>query len=190
MAKFDKLLKKLQPVQGPSDLVTDPYSHSDMNEEISQHSKQLTPEELEKIHFAESTGGKYLKNLKPGSSASGNYHIIDSTRAEAEKEAQKQDLDLNTPNPLRKDAILMRALVNKYENALKDAKSGPYEPNIANMYLLHKNGVTGGLNALKDPNSEEAGAKFEEVKRLLAKKPKSKEKETQPAKNLLELLKD
>lgn len=190
MEKFNKLLKKLQPVKEPSEFVTDKYDNESMNEDIASYSKQLSPEDLEKIHYAESTGGKYLKNQKPGSSATGNYQIIDKTRKEAELEAKKQDLDENTDNPLRKDAILMKALVNKYENALKNAKSGPHEPNLENVYLLHKGGVTGGLDALKSPKDPKSIEKFKEVKTLLGRKPKNKEKEQKPAKNLLELLKD
>ncbi len=188
MEKFNKLLKKLQPVKEPSDLVRDPYSHDDMNDEVAEYSEKLTPEDIEKIHFAESTGGQNLKNLKPGSTASGNYHFIDNTRKEAQIQAKKQGFDDEIPNPLRKDAILMKALVKRHEKSLKDAKSGPYDANLENLYLLHKNGITGGLEALKDPENPKSIEKFNEVKMLLAKKPKGKEKEIKPAKNLLELI--
>lgn len=186
MAKFDKLLKKLQPVQAPSDLVTDPYDEEAMNRDVSQYTKQLSPEDLEKIHYAETTGGVNLQN--PESSASGHYQIINKTRKLAEKLAKEQEIDENTANPLRKDAILMKALAKKYENVLENAKKGPFEPNLENMYLMHKGGIQSGLNTLGDPENPTSEAKFKEVRQLLARKPKSKEKEQKPAKNLLELL--
>lgn len=189
MENFKKLLQKLQPVPDPKDYVTDPYNERSMNEEIAGYSKQLSPEDVEKIHFAETSGGKFLKN--PDSSASGHYQITDSTRKVAEKQAKDQEIDENTANPLRKDAILMKALVKKYENVLENAKKGPFEPKIENIDLLHKEGVTGGLRALGNPKTDASKAKFEEIKQRLAKKPKKKEsnkKEALPAKDLLELL--
>lgn len=188
MENFKKLLQKLQPVPNPEDLVTDPYNERSMNEEIAAYSKQLTPEDIEKIHFAETSGGKFLKN--PESSASGNYQIVDSTRKVAEKLAKEQGIDENTANPLRKDAILMKALVKKYENALENAKKGPFEPKIENIDLLHNQGITGGLKALGSPKSPISKAKFEEIKQRLAKKKESGKKEIQPAQNLLDLLKE
>lgn len=189
MDKFNKLLKKLGQVEGPSDYVRDPYNEQSMNEEVSQYSEQLSPEDLKKLMFAESTGGKFLQN--PESSASGPYQIIDSTRKEAEKHAIEQGLDVNHPNPLRKDAVLMKANIKRMENKLKEAKKGPFEPTLENLDLLHKNGITGGLRVLNNPQLPESIAKFEEIKRRLEKMPKKQQKQgldVKPAANLLELL--
>lgn len=186
MNKFDKLLKKLQPVPNPTDYVTDPYDEKAMNADVAGYSNQLQPEDLEKLHYAETTGGKYLQN--PESSASGQYQLTDSTRKLAENLAKQQEIDQNTANPLRKDAILMKALVNKYENSLENAKNGPFEPNLDNIYLMHHYGVQGGLNALNAPKSGDSAAKFKEVKKLLSRMPKGTDNSTAPAKNILDLL--
>lgn len=188
MANFDQLYKKLQQPTPRSEYVSDGYDEKAMNEDVSAYSSQLSPEDLEKIHYAETTGGKFLKNNE--STASGNYQLIDSTREMAEKLLKKQDLPINEINPLKKDAMLMKALVGKYENVLENAKSGPYEANLDNIYLMHKNGIQGGLNSLKSPNDALSKARFEEVKRLMARKPKSAPKEPTGANNLLELLKE
>lgn len=188
MEKFTKLLKKLQNPEEPANYVADPYSEETMNADVASISSQLSPEDIEKIHYAETTGGKFLKN--PESSASGHYQLVDSTRELAKKLAKEQNLDANDPNPLRKDANLMKALVQKYEKTLENAEKGPFEPNLENIYLMHRYGVQGGLNALNAPKTPVSKARFEDVKQLLAKKPKKKQKDTQPAQNLLELLKD
>lgn len=188
MEKFNKLLKKLAKPEERSDYVRDPYDESAMNEEVSQYSEQLSPEDLKKLMFAESSGGKFTSN--PESSASGPYQIIDSTRKEAEKHAIDQGLDVNEPNPLRKDAILMKANVKRMEEKLKNAKNGPFEPNIENIDLLHKSGITGGLRALNNPDLPISKAKFREIQQRLAKLPKKTKESVKPAKNLPELLKD
>lgn len=194
MKEFAKLLEKLgKKPEIRDEYVTDPYDYRDMNEEIASYSKQLSPEDLENIHFVESAGGKMLQN--PVSSASGHFQLVDSTRKLAEDLAKQQGLDVNEPNPLRKEAILMKALVKKSENVLENAKKGPFEPNLENIYLMHKNGIQGALNSLNDPNSPKSKAKFEEVKRLLKRNrnnplkgrdPSSLQEETEP--NLLDLL--
>jgi hypothetical protein len=186
MPYFQDLLKKLQPVAELPNYVMDNYDEKAMNKEVSGNSEQLSPEDIEKMHYAESTGGKYLKNDK--SSASGNYQIIDSTREQAEKLAKQQGIDTNIANPLRKDANLMTALIKNSERVLENSENGPYEPNARNIYLMHKNGVQGGLNALNDPNSPISKARFKEVDRLLKRMPKKEAEEVQPAKNLLDLL--
>lgn len=188
MDKFNKLLKKLAPVQDKPEYVRDLYDEAAMNADVASITDQLTPEDVEKIHYAETTGGKYLKN--PDSTASGHYQLIDSTRKEAERLLEKQDLAANHVNPLKNEAMLMKVLADRYQTALKGAKSGPFEPNVENMYLMHKNGITGGLESLKAPKTAKAKARFEEVKRLLARKPKNAPTETQPAADLLELLKE
>jgi hypothetical protein len=188
MEKFNKLLKKLGPVQDKPDYVRDLYDESAMNADVSSITDQLSPEDVEKIHYAETTGGKNLKN--PDSTASGHYQLIDSTRELAENLLKKQDLAPNHINPLKNEAMLMKALADKYQNVLKGAKSGPYEPNVENMYLMHKNGIQGGLNALKDPENAVSKARFKEVKKLLARKPKTNKKPVQPAANLMDLLKE
>lgn len=188
MEKFDKLLKKLQIPGEKPDYVTDPYNESAMNADVASISSQLSPEDLEKIHYAETTGGKYLKN--PESSASGHYQMVDSTRQLAENLAKQQNIDTNEPNPMRKDANLMKALVQKYENTLENAQNGPYEPNLENIYLMHKFGVQGGLNALNNPKNAVSKARFKEVQKLLARKPQNTSENIVPAQNLLDLLKD
>lgn len=188
MEKFNKLLKKLQPIPEKSDYVTDPYDYSAMNEDVSQASKQLSPEDIEKIHFIESTGGIGLQN--PQSTAKGNYQIIDSTRKLAENLAKEQDYDENEPNPLRKDANLMKALVKKYENVLENSEKGPYEPNLHNIYLMHKYGPQGALNALNNPEDELSMKRLADIKKQLAKNPEYKKKQELPAKNLMDLLKE
>jgi hypothetical protein len=55
---------------------------------------------------------------------------------------------------------------------------------------MHKNGVQGALRALKEPSDPKSKAKFKEVKMLMNRKPKNKEKNVEPANNLLELLED
>ena len=165
MRDFAKLLEKLGKVpEERPEYVTDPYDYRDMNEDIASYSKQLSPEDLEKIHYVESSGGKNLQN--PVSSASGHYQLVNSTRKLAEDLAKQQGFDVNEPNPLRKEAILMKALVKKSENVLENAKKGPFEPNVENIYLMHKNGIQGGLDALNDPKNPKSRAKFEEIKKL------------------------
>lgn len=186
MSDLNRLLKKLGKPVDRTDYVRDLYDEEAMNADVASNTSKLTPEDLEKIHYAETTGGIDLENDE--SSASGHYQLIDSTRAEAEKLLKKQDLAPNHTNPLKNEAMLMKALTGRYENALKNAKSGPFDPNLENMYLLHKNGITGGLNTLKDPKDDISKARFKEIKMLLARKPKSKEKEVTGANNLLELL--
>jgi hypothetical protein len=188
MEDFKKLMRKLGKPADRPDYVRDLYDESAMNADIAGSTSMLSPEDMEKIHYAETTGGKYLDNDQ--STASGHYQLIDSTRAEAEKLLKKQDLEPNHVNPLKNEAILMKALTDRYENALKNAKSGPFEPTVENMYLAHKNGITGALKALKDPKSEKSKSKFKEVDKLLARKPKKQQKEPTGANNLLELLED
>lgn len=193
MDKFLRLLSKMNEIpEVRPEYVSDPYDYKDMNEEIASYSKKLTPEDLENIHFVESSSGKMMKN--PESSASGHYQLVDSTRKLAEELAKQQGLDVNQPNPLRKEAILMKALIKKSENVLENAKNGPFEPNLENIYLMHKNGITGGLNALNSPKTPKSKHKFNEVSKLLARKPVNRspnsEKEDNTKNDLLELLKD
>lgn len=188
MAKFEKLLKKLAFLPESDEYVTDKYDERAMNEDISGYSKALSPEDIEKIHYTESTGGKFLKN--PTSSASGHYQLVDSTRKIAEDLAKEQGIYDEGASELQKEANLMKSLVKKYENTLENAQNGPYDPNLENIYLMHKNGIQGGLNALNDPNSPKSKEKFKEVNKLLSRKPKKDIEQTLPAKNLLDLLRD
>jgi muramidase (phage lysozyme) len=193
MDKFLDLIARISELpKERSEYVTDPYDHRDMNKEVAEYTKKLTPEDIEKIHYAETTGGINLKN--PHSSASGQYQLIDSTRKTAEELAKQQGLSQNEANPLRKEAILMKALVNKYENVLENAKNGPFDPNLENIYLMHKNGITGGLNALNAPKTPESVDKFKEVRRLLARKEKNRSpnsvNDKEVSNDILDILKD
>lgn len=188
MAYFNRTLQKLQPYKGPDEYVTDKYSPEDMNKEVSDASLMLTPEDVAKIHNAESTIGQNQQN--EASSAAGNYQVIDSTRAEALKALKEQGIDELPANPNRRDALLMKTLINKNENSLLNSSTGAKDPTLANLYLTHKYGIQGGLNALNDPSSEEAKAKFKSVMANLNKSPPKKQNKTDGAKDLLDLLKD
>lgn len=201
MVAFDKIMEKLRPKEElvsypsnnsgismkpsiikpePSNYVEDPYDFDAMNKEVADYTSNLAPEDISKIHYAESTSGKFLKNPIKGSTASGNYQFTDSTRELAENEAKKQGLDTSEVNPLRKDAILMKALTKKYENVLENAKNGPFEPTLENIYLLHKNGIQGGLNALNSPENAISKARFKEVNKLLGRMPENTNNNVKP----------
>ena len=188
MAYFNKLLQKLQPYQGPKDYVMDNYGPDDMNKEVSDASLMLSPEDVAKIHNAESTMGQNQQNN--ASSASGNYHIIDSTRADALKALKEQGITDLPANPDRKDALLMKTLINSNENKLLSSSTGPKDPSLANLYLTHKYGVQGALNALNDPSSEESRAKLRSVMANLNKPAPKRKNEDIGAKDLLDLLKE
>lgn len=188
MAKFNKILQKLQPYTGPSEYVTDKYSPEDMYKEVSEDSLQLSPEDVAKIHNAESTMGQNQQNDR--SSASGNFHLIDSTRNRTINELKQQGIDELPVNPDRRDALLMKALINRNENSLLNSSKGPKEPNLENLYLTHKYGTSGALNALNTPYSDESKAKFKSVKANLEKAQPKKKKTQDGAKDLLDLLKD
>lgn len=186
MEKFNKLLAKLKPYNGPSEYVTDKYNPEDMYQEVSDASKQLSPEDIAKLHNAESTMGQNQSN--PLSSAAGNFHIIDSTREEALKRLKEQGIDDLLVNPDRKDALLLKNLIQNSENKLENARTGPKEPNIENIYMMHQKGTTGALKALNDPNSAEYKASMKKVLANLNKRQPERKKQEVSAKNLLDLL--
>ena len=188
MEKFKQLMSKLQPYKSPDEYVTDKYSPEDMVNEVSEASSQLSPDDVARIYNAESTMGKNLKNSS--SSAAGNFHIIDSTRDRTLNELKKQGIDEIPTNPLRKDALLMKTLLNKNENSLLNSQSGPKEPDLKNLYLMHKYGTTGALRALNNPNDEESRAKLKSVMANLNKPMPKKDIEQVGAKDLLDLLKE
>lgn len=188
MVDFKKTLAKLQPYTGPKELVTDPYGQNDIANDVADSSLALNPEEIHKILNAESSGGQNLQN--PESSAKGNFQFIDSTRkAMLDDLKNKQNVEIPV-NPNRQDALLMKNQIDKSENALLNSKTGPKDPTLDNIYLMHKYGIQGGLNALNDPNDELSKARFRTVKALMAKKPLPTQNDTLPAKNLLDLLKE
>lgn len=188
MANFSKLLAKLQPYKGPEEYVTDKYGPEDMAEEISSASTMLSPEDVAKIHNAESTYGQNTQNKL--SSAKGNFQFIDSTRNDMINKLKKQGIDELPANPDRKDALLMKTAVKDMENKLLNSQTGPKDPSLENIYLMHKYGVQGALNALNNPKSEESRAKFKSVMANLNKKHPNGEKQEVSAKDLLDLLKD
>jgi hypothetical protein len=188
MANFSRTLQKLQPYKGPSEYVTDKYSPEDMYKEVSDASEQLSPEDVAKIHNAESTMGQNQQNEH--SSASGNFHMIDSTRNRTLNELKDQGIDELPINPDRRDALLMKALINRNENSLLNSSNGPKEPTLENLYLAHKYGTSGALNALNTPYKEESKAKFKSVKANLEKAQPKKKKTQDGAKDLLDLLKE
>lgn len=181
-------MAKLQPYQGPKNLIMDNYGPEDMNKEVSDASLMLSPEDVAKMHNAESTIGQNQQNAV--TSAAGNYQVINSTRAEVLKALKEQGIDELPANPDRRDALLMKTLINKNENSLLNSSTGAKDPTLANLYLTHKYGIQGGLNALNDPSSEEAKAKFKSVMANLNKSPPKKQNKTDGAKDLLDLLKD
>lgn len=216
MDKFGKLLKKLQPIQDPKDYVTAPvgisreiasinplpveyvtdrYSNEDMNRDIANSTKQLTQDDLENIHFIESTQGKYLKSSEPGSTARGNYHMNDGHREAIAKIVKNEGIDVNDANPLRYDANLMKVGLPNQERILKEAYGGPFDPNLRNMYAMHKFGNTGGLRMINNEKGELSKKRWAEIDDLLARrakdpimKLKTPRAGTQEAKDLLELL--
>lgn len=188
MENFKRLLAKLQPNKGPSEYVTDKYSPEDMYQEVSDATEQLTPEDVAKIHNAESTMGQNQQN--PLSSAKGNFHFIDSTRNQTLQDLKDQGIDELPVNPLRKDALLMKSLINRDENSLINSSTGPKDPDLKNLYLMHKYGTTGALRALNDPESEDSRAKFKSVMANLEKSQPKKKKQALGAKDLLDLLKE
>jgi len=185
---FKRLMQKLQPVEGPENLVLDPYGQKDIAEEVSSASSKLSPEDVAKILNAESSGGQNLRN--PASSAKGNFQFIDSTRKQ-ELERLKNDENVEIPaNPDRRDAMLMKSSISDIENALQNSKTGPKEPNLENIYTAHHYGKQGALNMLNDPNSPLSRARRKHIQAQLAKKPLTTIDDTQPTTNLLDLLKD
>lgn len=182
--KFKRLLEKLKNPER-SDYVTDDYDTSDMIKEISSNSSQLSPEEIRKIHFLESSEGKMMKN--PESTAKGHFQILDKTRQEIKNKLNKEDIPVN---PDRKDALLMSENIKDIERVLKNSENGPYEPNLENIYTGHHYGKQGVLNILNDPNNPLNKARRANIKRLLDKKLPKKDKDTKPAKNLLDLLEE
>jgi len=186
--KFTRLMQKLQPVKGPDNLVADNYGQKELAQEVSDKSLMLSPEDVHKILNAESSGGQNLRN--PASSAKGNFQILDKTRQEALNDLKKQGNVEIPANPDRQDALLMGNLIDKSETALLNSKNGPKDPNLENLYLMHHYGIQGGLNALNDPNKPINKARFNAVKALMNKKPLTTIDDGEPAKNLLELLKD
>lgn len=187
--KFLEKLKMKESVEAPNNYVEDPYSNEDMVQEVSERSGALSPEDVRKIHFIESSEGKMLQN--PGSSAKGNFQIIDSTRKEIKKELANKGVTEIPVNPLRKDALLAGELMNKYKNKLE--KAG-IEPNLENMYLMHNRGVSGALNAIKNPKSDKNKQVWSKVRALLRRNPPAREPdmvaEQIPSNDLLELLRE
>jgi hypothetical protein len=188
MVDFNRILQKLQPVKDPDNYVKDNYGQNDIAKEVSDASIDLTPEGVHKILNSESTGGKNLQN--PESSAKGNFQLIDSTRNAAINDLKKQGITQFPANPDRLDALLMKNQVDKYENALLNSASGPKEPSLENIDLMHKYGIQGGLDALNNPNTPESKAKFKDIKTRLNKQPLPIDQTVKPAGNLLDLLKD
>lgn len=188
MTDFKKTLAKLQPYKGPDELVTDPYGQNDIANDVAASSLALNPEDIHKILNAESSGGKNLQN--PESSAKGNFQFIDSTR-KAALDDLKNNKNVEIPvNPDRQDALLMQNQLEKYENALLNSSTGPKDPTLNNIDLMHKYGIQGGLNALNNPNSELSKARFRDIRSRLNKKPLTTIDDDKPAKNLLDLLKE
>jgi len=185
--KFTKLLNKLKPTEAPSEYVSDKYDVNDMVNEVADASHALSTEDVEKILNAESSGGQFLQN--PISSAKGNFQFIDKTRKETLEGLKNQGNDEIPSNPLRQDALLMKTLVNKGENALLNSQKGAKKPDLESLYLMHHYGIQGGLNTLNNPEDDLSKARFRNIRAQLAKKPLTDEK-GKPAKNLLELLKD
>ena len=183
--KFRRLLQKLRPNEERPELVSDPYSHEDMINEVSEASSQLSPEDVRKIHFLESSEGKMLEN--PASTAKGNFQILDKTREEVLSKLNPEEIPVN---PLRKDALLMKELVKGYENTLENSNKGPYEPNLENVYSAHHFGKQGALNILNNPKNPLSKARLKQIKRLLGKKLPEKDEEVKPAKDLLDLLEE
>lgn len=187
---FDKnklrILEKLKLQENPQNYVEDPYSSEDMVNEIAEKAG-LTPDEIRKVHFIESSEGKMLQN--PDSSARGNFQIIDSTRKEIKKQLADRGITDIPVNPLRKDALLTGELFKKYREKLQNRG---LEPNLENMYLMHNRGVTGALDALKDPNSSKNKEVLKKVRALLQKNAPSRQpnaiSEELPAQNLMDLL--
>lgn len=187
--KFLEKLKMKESVEAPNNYVEDPYSTEDMVQEVSERSGALSPEDVRKIHFIESSEGKMLQN--PGSSAKGNFQIIDSTRKEIKKELANKGVTEIPVNPLRKDALLAGELMNKYKNKLENAG---IEPNLENMYLMHNRGVSGALNAIKNPKTDKNKQVWSKVRALLKRNPPAREPdmvaEQVPSNDLLELLRE
>jgi hypothetical protein len=188
MSDFKRILSKLQPVPEQKDYISDNYGQKELAQEVADQSMQLSPEDVHKILNAESSGGQNLQN--PTSSAKGNFQILDKTREAAINDLKKQGISDIPANPLRQDALLMGNLVDKSENALLNSENGPKDPNLENLYLMHHYGIQGGLNALNNPNKPINKARFRNVRSLLSKQPLTTIDDGEPAKNLLELLKD
>lgn len=181
--KFTKLLEKLR-LEEPSDYVKDNYSSDDMIEEIASKSEQLTPEDVRKIHFLESTEGERLSN--PESSAKGNFHILDGTRSDLLKKI-KEEIPVH---PERQDALLMSENIKDIEKVLKNSSKGPFKPNLENIYAGHHYGKQGMLNMFSDPENPLNQERLSNIRNLLSKKLPKKEKVVKPAKDLLDLLEE
>ena len=188
MNDFRKTLAKLQPYLGPKNYVEDQYGQKDIAQEVSDASLALSPEDIHKILNAESSGGQNLQN--PESSAKGNFQLIDSTRKEALDELKNQDNVEIPANPDRLDALLMKKQIEKYENALLNSSTGPKDPTLENIDLMHKYGIQGGLTTLNNPNSPVSKARFKDINQRVNKKPLTTINDSKPAKNLLDLLKE
>lgn len=186
--KTASFLKRLQLSPQPDNYVRDNYDIHDMNTDVSNFSEALSPEDIEKIHYAESTGGKYLKNQKKGSTASGHYQVTNDTKELAKRKALENNLKLDDNNPYRNNANEMKALVSKYQDVLFNSENGPYEPTLKNIYALHHYGPQGGLDMLNNPESPIAIQRFKNIENLLNRKPINDPKLEHPAKNLLDLL--
>jgi hypothetical protein len=181
-------MQKLQPVKGPDNYVQDQYGQNEIANDVSGDSEQLSPEDIHKILNAESSGGQNLQN--PDSSAKGNFQFIDSTRKQhLEDLKNNQNVDIPA-NPDRQDALLMGNQVHTIENALQNSKTGPKEPDLTNVYLAHKYGIQGALDTLNNPNSPESKKRFSNVKKLMSKQPLTTIDDSEPAKNLLDVLKE
>lgn len=186
--KIPKFLKRLMPVPERPEYVTDPYSIKDMVKEVSEGSQQLSPEDVQKIMQIESTGGKFLKN--PKSSASGHFQLIDSTRNQALNDIKSKENGEIPANPLRQEALLMKNLINKNENALLNSQTGPKEPNLENLYLAHHFGTQGALDTLNNPQLKKSQIRSKTVRNLLKKNQLTTIDDGEPSKDLLELLKE
>lgn len=186
--KFNKLMSKLHPVDRPN-YVADPYNHEDIIQDVAESSKMLSPDDVRQISNIESSGGKDLINRSPGSTARGTFQFVDKRRQDILDNLKNQGVDVPV-NPDRQDSLLMQEQINKIEQALQNSRTGEKEPNLRNVYLMHKYGIQGGLNALNQPKNPESNRKFKIIDKLLGKQPLSKEEKIEPAQNLLDLLED
>lgn len=182
--KFTKLLEKLKMPE-KSEYVSDNYDTSDMIKEVSSNSSQLSPEDIRKIHFLESSEGKMMKN--PTSTAKGHFQILDKTRQEIKDRLDESEIPVH---PERKDALLMSENIKDIERVLENSKNGPYEPSLENVYAGHHYGKQGVLNILNDPKKPLNKARLVNIRKLLNKKVPNKEETVKPAKNLLDLLEE
>lgn len=188
MSNFKKLLAKLQP-NIREEYVSDPYDEQDMVNEVADSSENLSSDDVNRIFDAESTKGSQLMN-KQGSSAKGNFQFIDSTREQLLNKLKNKENTEIPVNPLRKDALLMKTYLNDNENALLNSENGPIDPNLENLYMAHHYGTQGALNAINDPNKPRSKARFKHTKAQLNKPQTKTQKDTKPARDLLDLLKE